>query len=69
MCSGTSLVGASPETRRPFALSRESLAGSSEPSDALVGVTSQPGRGSTFTATIPAIFVPGSEDVEVIAEG
>ena len=34
-----------------------------------VGVTSQPGRGATFTATIPAIFVPGSEDVEVIAEG
>ena len=34
-----------------------------------VGVTSEPGRGTTFTATIPAIFVPGSEDVEVIAEG
>ena len=34
-----------------------------------VGVTSQPGRGATFTATIPAIFVPGSEDVEVVAEG
>ena len=34
-----------------------------------VGVTSEPGRGTTFTATIPAIFVPGSEDVEVVAEG
>jgi signal transduction histidine kinase len=34
-----------------------------------VGVSSEPGRGTTFTATIPAIFVPGSEDVEVIAEG
>ena len=30
---------------------------------------SEPGRGTTFTATIPAIFVPGSEDVEVVAEG
>jgi signal transduction histidine kinase len=34
-----------------------------------VGVTSEPGRGATFTATIPAVFMPGSEDVEVIAEG
>jgi signal transduction histidine kinase len=34
-----------------------------------VGVTSEPGRGATFTATIPAIFIPGSEDIEVIAEG
>jgi signal transduction histidine kinase len=34
-----------------------------------VGVSSEPGRGSTFTATIPAIFIPGSEDVEVVAEG
>jgi signal transduction histidine kinase len=34
-----------------------------------VGVTSEPGRGAIFTATIPAIFIPGSEDVEVIAEG
>jgi signal transduction histidine kinase len=34
-----------------------------------VGVTSEPGRGATFTATIPAVFIPGSEDVEVIAEG
>ena len=34
-----------------------------------VGVTSEPGRGATFTATIPAVFVPGSEDVEVVAEG
>ena len=33
-----------------------------------VGVTSVPGRGTTFTATIPAIFVPGSEDVEVHLE-
>jgi signal transduction histidine kinase len=34
-----------------------------------VGVTSAPGRGATFTATIPAVFVPGDEDVEVVAEG
>jgi signal transduction histidine kinase len=34
-----------------------------------VGVSSEPGRGATFTATIPAIFIPGSEDVEVVAEG
>jgi signal transduction histidine kinase len=34
-----------------------------------VGVTSEPGRGTTFTATIPAVFVPGSGDVEVVAEG
>jgi predicted Na+-dependent transporter len=33
------------------------------------GVTSAPGRGATFTATIPAVFVPGDEDVEVVAEG
>ena len=34
-----------------------------------VGVTSELGRGTTFTATIPAVFIPGSEDVEVVAEG
>ena len=34
-----------------------------------VGVTSEPSRGTTFTATIPAVFVPGSGDVEVVAEG
>jgi signal transduction histidine kinase len=34
-----------------------------------VGVSSELGRGATFTATIPAIFIPGSEDVEVVAEG
>ena len=34
-----------------------------------VGVSSELGRGTTFTATIPAVFIPGSEDVEVIAEG
>ena len=34
-----------------------------------VGVSSELGRGTTFTATIPAIFIPGSEDVEVVAEG
>jgi signal transduction histidine kinase len=34
-----------------------------------VGVTSEPGRGATFTATIPAVFMPGTDDVEVVAEG
>jgi signal transduction histidine kinase len=34
-----------------------------------VGVSSELGRGTTFTATIPAIFIPGNEDVEVVAEG
>jgi signal transduction histidine kinase len=34
-----------------------------------VGVTSELGRGTTFTATIPAVFIPGSEDIEVVAEG
>ncbi len=34
-----------------------------------VGVTSEPGRGATFTATIPAVFAPGGEDVEVLEEG
>ena len=34
-----------------------------------VGVSSELGRGATFTATIPSIFIPGSEDVEVVAEG
>src|ERR671930_451453 len=31
-----------------------------------VGVTSEPGRGSTFTATIPSRFTTNREDVEVI---
>ena len=31
-----------------------------------VGVTSEPGRGSTFTATIPSRFTTDREDVEVI---
>jgi signal transduction histidine kinase len=34
-----------------------------------VGVTSEPGRGATFTATIPAVFAAGGEDVEVLEEG
>jgi signal transduction histidine kinase len=34
-----------------------------------VGVTSEPGRGATFTATIPAVFAPGGDDVEVVEEG
>jgi signal transduction histidine kinase len=34
-----------------------------------VGVSSELGRGTTFTATIPAVFIPGSGDVEVVAEG
>jgi hypothetical protein len=32
-------------------------------------VSSELGRGTTFTATIPAVFIPGSGDVEVVAEG
>jgi signal transduction histidine kinase len=31
-----------------------------------VGVTSEPGRGSTFTATIPTVFTTAREDVQVI---
>jgi signal transduction histidine kinase len=31
-----------------------------------VGVTSEPGRGSTFTATIPVEFATDRDDVEVI---
>lgn len=31
-----------------------------------VGVTSEPGRGTTFTATIPVVFPRGSVDVEVL---
>src|SRR5262249_9123997 len=41
-CSGTSLVGASPEISLPEASSRDSFAGSRKPSEALVGVTSHP---------------------------
>src|ERR1700736_2377795 len=52
LCSGTSLVGASPESSRPWASSRDSRAGSSEPSEALVGVTSQP-PSSSFTLILP----------------
>src|SRR5260370_904171 len=37
VCSVSSLVGASRERRRPSGPSRDSRAGSSEPSDALVG--------------------------------
>jgi signal transduction histidine kinase len=33
-----------------------------------VGVTSELGRGTTFTATIPAVFVPGGDEVEVVEE-
>jgi signal transduction histidine kinase len=33
-----------------------------------VGVTSEPGRGATFTATIPAVFAAPAGDVEVIEE-
>jgi signal transduction histidine kinase len=33
-----------------------------------VGVTSEPGRGSTFTATIPAVFANARDDVEVVEE-
>src|ERR1700710_1935112 len=52
VCSGTSLVGASPETSRPSAESRDSRAGSSEPSDALVGAPSQP-PSSSLTLILP----------------
>ena len=34
-----------------------------------VGVTSEPGRGATFTATIPAVFAATGGDVEVVEEG
>jgi signal transduction histidine kinase len=34
-----------------------------------VGVTSELGRGTTFTATIPAVFAPGGDEVEVVEEG
>jgi signal transduction histidine kinase len=34
-----------------------------------VGVTSEPGRGSTFTATIPAVFANASDGVDVVEEG
>jgi signal transduction histidine kinase len=34
-----------------------------------VGVSSELGRGTTFTATIPAVFVAGGVDVEVVEEG
>jgi signal transduction histidine kinase len=34
-----------------------------------VGVTSEPGRGSTFTATIPAVFANPGDGVEVVEEG
>jgi signal transduction histidine kinase len=33
-----------------------------------VAVTSEPGRGSTFTATIPTTFETAREDVEVVEE-
>jgi signal transduction histidine kinase len=33
-----------------------------------VGVTSRPGRGATFTATIPAVFAATAGDVEVVEE-
>jgi signal transduction histidine kinase len=33
-----------------------------------VGLTSEPGRGSTFTATIPAVFSTAREDVDVVEE-
>jgi hypothetical protein len=46
------LVGASPEASRPSAVSRDSRAGSSEPSEALVGVTSQP-PSSSLTLMLP----------------
>src|SRR6195952_260288 len=52
LCSGTSLVGASPEASRPSAASRDSRAGSSEPSEALVGVPSQP-PSSSLTLILP----------------
>jgi signal transduction histidine kinase len=34
-----------------------------------VGVVSEPGRGTTFTATIPAVFEPAGDEVEVVEEG
>src|SRR5215469_10304973 len=51
-CSGTSLVGASPATSLPSAESRDNLAGSRKPSEALVGVTSQP-PSSSLTLILP----------------
>src|SRR5262249_24388745 len=51
-CSGTSLVGASPERTRPSDERRDSRAGSRKPSEALVGVTSQP-PSSSFTLILP----------------
>src|SRR6202012_2152155 len=51
-CSGTSLVGASPEINLPSGDSRDSRAGSSEPSDALVGVTMKP-PSSSLTLMFP----------------
>jgi signal transduction histidine kinase len=33
-----------------------------------VGVTSEPGRGSTFTATIPAVFANAGDGVDVVEE-
>src|ERR1700760_2524228 len=52
VCSGTSLVGASPETSLPSGDSRDSFAGSRKPSEALVGVTSQP-PSSSLTLILP----------------
>jgi signal transduction histidine kinase len=34
-----------------------------------VGVSSEPGRGSTFTATIPSVFTTARDDVDVVGEG
>ena len=53
VCSGTSLVGGiAGEQAGRRASSRDSRAGSSEPSDALVGVTSQP-PSSSLTLILP----------------
>src|ERR1700733_9769285 len=52
LCSGTSLVGASPDRSPPAASSRDSRAGSRKPSEALVGVTSQP-PSSSLTEILP----------------
>src|SRR5215471_17189530 len=51
-CSGTSLVGASPEMSLPSADSRDNLPGSRKPSEAFVGVTSQP-PSSSLTLILP----------------